>query len=203
MGFPHLIFCPQFYRRKVLWRRTSHQRFSPCTSFELSCSLGIGKKMAVEIVESCMVTPCEATPQQGLWLSNLDLLVARSHTPTVYLYRRHNSRHGPDFFSPGVLKAALSKAMVTFYPLAGRLDAQGGSAGRPEIRCTGEGALFVTARSDATLDDLLGDLVLTDEMRRMLVPSANGAGEIHAGILAMFQVKQPLLISPHFSIYWL
>ncbi|GJN22515.1 hypothetical protein PR202_gb10084 [Eleusine coracana subsp. coracana] len=139
--------------------------------------------MAVEIVESCMVTPCEATPRHGVWLSNLDLLVARSHTPTVYIYRRQNN--SPGFFSPDVLKAALSKALVTFYPLAGRLDARDGGA-RPEIRCTGEGALFVTARSDAALDDL-GGFVPTDELRRMLVPSADGDDEL-AGILAMFQV---------------
>ncbi|GJM87111.1 hypothetical protein PR202_ga03035 [Eleusine coracana subsp. coracana] len=144
--------------------------------------------MAVEIVESCMVTPGEATPQHGVWLSNLDLLVARSHTPTVYVYRRHNNNRrsaaGPAFFSSDVLKAALSKALVTFYPLAGRLDARDGG-GRPEIRCTGEGALFVTARSDAALDDL-GGFVPTDELRRMLVPSADG--DDLAGILAMFQV---------------
>ena len=94
--------------------------------------------MAVEILESCMVTPGEsATPKHGVWLSNLDLLVARSHTPTVYVYR---PSPGPAFFSPDVLKAALSKVLVPFYPLAGRLARDG--AGRPEIHCTGDGALL-------------------------------------------------------------
>ncbi|KAG2662210.1 hypothetical protein PVAP13_1KG534404 [Panicum virgatum] len=92
--------------------------------------------MAVEILESCMVTPGEAaTPKHGVWLSNLDLLVARSHTPTVYVYR---PSPGPAFFSPDVLKAALSKVLVPFYPLAGRLGRDG--AGRPEIHCAGEAA---------------------------------------------------------------
>ncbi|XP_062220574.1 putrescine hydroxycinnamoyltransferase 1-like [Phragmites australis] len=136
--------------------------------------------MAVEILESCMVTPGEATPKHELWLSNLDLLVARGHTPTVYFYR---PSPGSAFISPDVLKAALSKALVPFYPLAGRLAQDG--AGRPEIRCTGDGALFVTARADATLDDL-GGFGPSDELRRMLVPSADGGDR--AGILAMFQV---------------
>lgn len=133
--------------------------------------------MAVEILESCMVTPREATPNHGVWLSNLDLLVARGHTPTVYIYCPSS---GPASFSPDVLKAALSRALVPFYPLAGRLSQD--DAGRPEIHCSGEGVLFVTARADATLD-VLGDLAPSDELRRMLVPSAD-----LSGILAMFQV---------------
>ena len=142
--------------------------------------------MAVEILESCMVTPSEAaTPKHGVWLSNLDLLVARSHTPTVYVYRPSS---GPAFFSPDVLKAALSKVLVPFYPLSGRLGRDG--AGRPEIHCTGDGVLFVTARADATLQDL-GGFVPSDELRRMLVPSVDG-GDDRAGILAMFQVTPPL-----------
>uniref|UniRef100_A0ACD5ZSF7 Uncharacterized protein n=1 Tax=Avena sativa TaxID=4498 RepID=A0ACD5ZSF7_AVESA len=134
--------------------------------------------MAVEILESCLVKPSEATPEHGVWLSNLDLLVARSLTPTVYIYR---PRSDPAFFSPPVLKAALSKALVPFYPLAGRLAQD--DAGRPEIRCSGEGVLFVTARADATLDDL-GDFAPSDELRRTLVPTAGATGTF----LAMFQV---------------
>uniref|UniRef100_A0A0E0L8Q5 Uncharacterized protein n=1 Tax=Oryza punctata TaxID=4537 RepID=A0A0E0L8Q5_ORYPU len=135
--------------------------------------------MAVEIVDSSMVTAGEATPEHSIWLSNLDLLVARSHTPTVYVYRRTGSDAA--FFSPDVLKAALSKALVPFYPLAGRLSQD--STGRPEISCTGEGVLFVTARSDTTVDDL-GDLAPSDELRRMLVPEADDG----VALLAMFQV---------------
>ncbi|EEE65224.1 hypothetical protein OsJ_20373 [Oryza sativa Japonica Group] len=138
--------------------------------------------MAVEIVKSSMVTAGEATPEHRIWLSNLDLLVARSHTPTVYVYRRTGPDSDAAFFSPDVLKAALSKVLVPFYPLAGRLAQD--SAGRPEISCTGEGVLFVTARSGATIDDL-GDLAPSDELRRMLVPAADVAA---ASILAMFQV---------------
>lgn len=155
--------------------------------------------MAVEILESCMVKPSDAatTPTHGVvWLSNLDLLVARSHTPTVYVYRPSPD---PDFFSPDVLKAALSKALVPFYPLAGRLAQDG--AGRPEIHCTGDGALLVTARADATLQDLAGGgFAPSDELRRMLVPSA-ADGEDRAGILAMFQVRTSAvkyyLLRPH------
>ncbi|KAB8101509.1 hypothetical protein EE612_032347 [Oryza sativa] len=57
--------------------------------------------MAVEMVESSMVTAGEATPEHRIWLSNLDLLVARSHTPTVYVYRRTGSDSDAAFFLAG------------------------------------------------------------------------------------------------------
>ena len=133
--------------------------------------------MAVEILESCMVTPGEATPKHRLWLSIFDLVQSRTHTPLVYLYRACS---GSAAFSPDMLKAALSKALVPFYPIAGRLTSD--TSGRLEIDCTGDGVLFVTARADATLDELESPAP-SDELRRMLVPSAD-----HTGALAMFQV---------------
>ncbi|OEL16194.1 Shikimate O-hydroxycinnamoyltransferase [Dichanthelium oligosanthes] len=138
--------------------------------------------MAVEIRESSMVKPAEATPKHRLWLSNLDLLVVRRHVNAVRFYRRGVS-DGPAFFSPDVLKDALSKALVPFYPLAGRLAQD--STDRLEIHCTGDGVLFVTALTDATIDDIAGSN-LSDELQRMLVPSLEDGDR--AGILAMFQV---------------
>ncbi|XP_066357157.1 putrescine hydroxycinnamoyltransferase 1-like [Miscanthus floridulus] len=136
--------------------------------------------MAVEMLESCMVTPGEATPKHRLWLSIFDLVQSRTHTPLVYLYRACS---GSAAFSPDILKAALSKALVPFYPLAGRLGSD--STGRPDIHCTGDGVLFVTARADATLDKL-DNASPSDELRRLLVPSAEGGD--HTGALLMFQV---------------
>ncbi|KAM3279085.1 hypothetical protein ACQJBY_046408 [Aegilops geniculata] len=119
----------------------------------------------VKVVESCMVAPSEQTPRQGLWLSPLDLmLVNRGHTPTVYFYR---SEPG-DFFDVARLKAAMAKALVAFYPLAGRLGV-GGRDGRLVIDCAGQGALFVVARSDLTVDDF-SSFNPSPELRRLFVP---------------------------------
>lgn len=119
----------------------------------------------VEVVESCMVAPCQETPRQGLWLSPLDLMqVNRGHTPTVYFYR---SQPGADFFDVARLKAAMAKALVAFYPLAGRLGMDG--HGRAEIDCTGQGALFLVARSDLTVDDF-SSFLPSPELRRLFVP---------------------------------
>ncbi|VAI38451.1 unnamed protein product [Triticum turgidum subsp. durum] len=120
----------------------------------------------VKVVESCMVAPSEQTPRHGLWLSPLDLvLVNRGHTPTVYFYR---SESGGDFFDVARLKAAMAKALVAFYPLAGRLGV-GGRDGRAVIDCAGQGALFVAARSELAVDDFSG-FKPSPELRRLFVP---------------------------------
>lgn len=116
------------------------------------------------MVESCMVKPSEETPKKCMYLSPLDLMqLNRGHTPTVYFY----PSDGDDFFDVARLKAAVAKALVAFYPLAGRLVMDGD--GRPEIDCSGQGVLFVVARSDLTIDDL-SDFQPSPELRRLFVP---------------------------------
>lgn len=143
------------------------------------------KKMGadIEILEKEIVVPSEETPAEEIWLSNLDLFASRLHTPVVYFYRRRLDDAG--FFSPETLKAALARALVPFYPLAGRLVS--GSDGRSCIRCTAEGALFVVARSELAVDDF-GDFAPSNELRRLLVPSAHGSDEAVTP-LVMFQVS--------------
>ncbi|CAD6269662.1 unnamed protein product [Miscanthus lutarioriparius] len=131
------------------------------------------------------------TPKHRLWLSVFDLVQSRTHTPLIYLYRACS---GSAAFSPDILKAALSKALVPFYPLAGRLGSD--STGRPDIHCTGDGVLFVTARADAALDKL-DNASPSDELRRLLVPSAEGGD--HTGALFMFQVT-PIAVHHSLSV---
>lgn len=144
--------------------------------------------MKVEVVESALVAPSEETPRRGLWLSNLDLAVPKTHTPLVYYYPAP-AQGGEDFFSPERLRAALARALVLFYPLAGRLGVD--AAGRLRIDCNGEGALFVVARADFSGEDLFGDYEPSPEVRRMFVPFApSGEPPCH---MAMFQVTHKYL----------
>ncbi|KAH0458937.1 hypothetical protein IEQ34_011751 [Dendrobium chrysotoxum] len=148
----------------------------------IKSKLEMGGYPPIEILEKGLVIPSEETPAEEIWLSNLDLLVARAHTPTVYFYRRPLDDAG--FFSPEGLKAALARTLVPFYPLAGRLVS--GADGRLCIRCTAEGALFVVARSEASVDDF-GDFAPSDEIRQLLVPFVDSADEVDPP-LVMFQL---------------
>nr|WKA69989.1 putative acyltransferase 10 [Crocosmia x crocosmiiflora] len=124
----------------------------------------------VGITETSVVVPVEETPKHRIWISNLDLNVIRSHVATIYVYKATDD--DDNFLSVEAVKAALAKALVPFYPLAGRLSAD--RDGRPEIDCTGEGVQFVVARSDCSLDEF-GDFRPSPEMRQKLVPSAESA----------------------------
>ncbi|TVU09561.1 hypothetical protein EJB05_43044 [Eragrostis curvula] len=131
--------------------------------------------MAVEVVTSELVAPSEPTPRRPLWLSNLDLAARNGYTPTVYFFRRpDDDRQAPagEFFSADVLRDALARALVPFYPFAGRLGE--GSDGRAEIDCNAEGALFVVARSAAALDEYEG-FAPSSAMCDMFVPKYGSA----------------------------
>lgn len=57
--------------------------------------------------------------------------------------------------SSDVLKHSLSKVLVEYYPLAGRLRTSVQDDRKLEVDCNGEGALFVEASMDATADEFL------------------------------------------------
>ncbi|CAI9754679.1 unnamed protein product [Fraxinus pennsylvanica] len=93
---------------------------------------------------------------KGLYfLSNLDQNIAVI-VRTIYCFK---SEEKDNEDAVQVIKDALSKVLVHYYPLAGRL------AISPEMKlivdCTGEGAVFVEAETDCKLEDL-GDITKPD-----------------------------------------
>ncbi|KAM3268931.1 shikimate O-hydroxycinnamoyltransferase isoform X1 [Capsicum chacoense] len=136
--------------------------------------------MKIEVRESTMVQPATETPQIRLWNSNVDLVVPNFHTPSVYFYRPNGSAN---FFDGKVLKDALSRALVPFYPMGGRLCRD--EDGRIEIDCKGQGVLFVEAESDGVVDDF-GDFAPTLELRR-LIPAVDYSQGIESYALLVLQ----------------
>nr|AJW87634.1 rosmarinic acid synthase [Prunella vulgaris] len=138
--------------------------------------------MKIEVKESTMVKPAAETPTGGLWISNLDLLSpANYHTLSVHFYRHDGS---DNFFEAAPLKEALSRALVEFYPYAGRLKLNGK---RLEIDCNGEGLLLVEAESDGTLEEL-GDFAPRPDLN--LIPKVDYSKGISSYPLMLFQITR-------------
>lgn len=136
--------------------------------------------MKMKVVESTMVKPISATPSTTMWISNLDLIIPPNyHVPILYFYRDANN-----LFHVTELKAALSRALVAFYPIAGRLKTENN---RIEIDCNGEGALFVEAEADGYLDDFGHDF--TPRADVTLFPAVDYSKGISAYPISLVQVR--------------
>ncbi|CAL5375510.1 unnamed protein product [Camellia sinensis] len=151
------------------------------SQFSTAPAVGSRKKMKIEVRESTMVRPAEETPAVRLWNSNVDLVVPSFHTPSVYFYRPNGSIN---FFDAQTMKLGLSRALVPFYPMAGRLGRD--EDGRIEIDCNAEGVLFVEAVTEACVDDF-GDFAPTLELRQ-LIPTVDYSGGISSYPLLVLQV---------------
>lgn len=98
--------------------------------------------LAVSKFGEGMVVPCEATPSGMLSLSVIDALPAmRAKVRSLQVFR-----HGPN--AAAVIRDALSKALVHYYPLAGRIV----ESPVLQLSCTGEGVWFVEASAQCNLE---------------------------------------------------
>lgn len=110
------------------------------------------RKMKIILKRSCTVKPAGPTFQGCLPLSLWDQIGYVTHTPGLYFFRPEQQwLKSPDSIF-GCLETSLSKVLVHFYPLAGRLRSLGG--GRLEVDCNAVGVELFEVESDATLADL-------------------------------------------------
>ncbi|GMJ09431.1 hydroxycinnamoyl- CoA:omega-hydroxyacid O-hydroxycinnamoyltransferase [Hibiscus trionum] len=105
--------------------------------------------------EPTLVCPAEETAKGLYFLSNLDQNLAVI-VRTIYCFK--SDKKGSDNAAE-VIKDALSKVLVHYYPLAGRLTIS--SEGKLIVDCTGEGVLFVEAEADCKMEDI-GDITKPD-----------------------------------------
>lgn len=93
-----------------------------------------------------LVKPTNKTPFTTLDLSVIDRLpVLRCNARTLHVFK-----HGPE--ATRIIREALSKALVPYYPLAGKLIES--KHGFLQIECSGDGAWYVEASSDCTLESV-------------------------------------------------
>lgn len=137
--------------------------------------------MKVSVKESCIVRPAQDTPKHSIWISNLDLLQARLHVGLIHCYELDGSSN---FFDTELLKETLSRTLVPFYPVAGRLRRD--HNGRPEIYCNADGVLFVVAETDSVMGGFAG--VTRNPEFRHCVPTVDYSTDISSYPLLLVQV---------------
>ncbi|KAG5138354.1 hypothetical protein JHK82_023085 [Glycine max] len=116
------------------------------------------------IKASHTVVPNQPTPKGRLWLSNSDNSTRKAHSPVIYIYKaKHNIEYNIER-----MKESLSKTLVYFYPVAGRLSLS--ESGRMEVDCNAKGVTLIEAETAKTLADF-GDFSPSDSIKEELVPA--------------------------------
>jgi len=98
-----------------------------------------------------LIKPAKPTPHEFKLLSDIDDQEGhRFHVPIIQFYRHNPSMHGKDPVK--VIREAIAKTLVFYYPFAGRL--REGHNRKLMVESTGEGILFIEADADVTLEQL-------------------------------------------------
>ncbi|KAF5749259.1 benzyl alcohol O-benzoyltransferase-like [Tripterygium wilfordii] len=97
-----------------------------------------------------LISPAKPVPRELKLLSDIDDQEGlRFHIPVIQFYRYNPSMKGKD--PAKIVKEALAKALVFYYPLAGRL--REGPARKLMVDCNGEGILFVEGDADVSIEE--------------------------------------------------
>ncbi|XP_020537035.1 omega-hydroxypalmitate O-feruloyl transferase isoform X2 [Jatropha curcas] len=107
-------------------------------------------KLIVKQGDPILVTPEEETEKGLYFLSNLDQNIA-AIVRTVYCFKSNEEGNAN---SAEVIRNALEKVLVHYYPLAGRLTIS--SEGKLIVNCNGEGAVFVEAEANCEMEKIGG-----------------------------------------------
>ncbi|XP_020600032.1 omega-hydroxypalmitate O-feruloyl transferase-like [Phalaenopsis equestris] len=112
-------------------------------------------ELKVKQGEPTLVPPAEETEKGFYILSNLDQNIAVI-VQTIYCFK---SEEQGNERAAEVIKDALAKVLVHYYPLAGRLTIS--EQGKLVVDCTGDGAVYVEAEADCDMADI-GDIAKPD-----------------------------------------
>ncbi|KAL0456442.1 UNVERIFIED_CONTAM: Spermidine hydroxycinnamoyl transferase [Sesamum latifolium] len=163
--------------------------------------------MKIKLNSNCLVKPGEPKWNGSLPLSELDQIGSIGYVNFILLYRPPQEWLTPPEAIAENLKSSLSKLLISFHPLAGRLTRIPG--GRLQIQCNGIGVPLTDAESEATLDEL------KEFEQRQLVPSIDleqlplvavqltrfNCGGVCVGV-AMSHAAMDGLSSSHFYSEW-
>lgn len=135
--------------------------------------------------EPVLVAPAKPTPHEFKRLSDIDDQEGlRFQIPVIQFYRHVPSMAGRD--PARVIREALAKALVYYYPFAGRLREV--ACRKLVVDCTGEGVLFIEADADVRLEHFGDALFPPFPCLEELLYDVEGSGEVLNSPLLLIQV---------------
>lgn len=142
-----------------------------------------------------LVAPAKSTPHEYKPLSDIDDQEGlRFQIPVIQFYRKDGAMEGRDPVK--VIREAVAKTLVWYYPFAGRLRELG--AGRKlMVDCTGEGVLFIEADADVTLDRFGDALQPPFPCLDQLLYDVPGSGGVLDCPLLLIQVYTYVPVPPY------
>ncbi|KAF5726414.1 hypothetical protein HS088_TW22G00092 [Tripterygium wilfordii] len=144
--------------------------------------------MAVKLKSSYVVKPAEPTRAHRLPLSVWDQVGTITHVPTIYFYQKPSQQWLTNSDTIiNTLKESLSRVLVPFYPLAGRLYWIG--RGRLELECNDAGVVLIEAESSSKLSDF-DDFSPTHPEYQYLIPNVDYSLPIHKLPLVLVQLTK-------------
>ncbi|KAI7744850.1 hypothetical protein M8C21_023751 [Ambrosia artemisiifolia] len=136
-----------------------------------------------------LIAPATPTPRELKPLSDIDDQAGLQHLiPTIHFHRRNPNMGNKDPAS--VIRDALAKVLVFYYPLAGRIKE--GHGKKLMVDCTGEGVLFIEAEADVTLEEFGKTLHPPFPCTEKFLCDVPGSGGIIGSPLVQIQVTRLL-----------
>lgn len=133
------------------------------------------------------MAPAKPTPHEFKPLSDIDDQEGlRFQIPVIQFYKKVPSMHGRD--PAKVIKDAVARALVFYYPFAGRLREEAGR--KLVVECTGEGIVFIEAHADVTLEQFGDALQPPFPGLEELIYDAPGSGGVLNSPLLLIQVTR-------------
>ncbi|GJV62649.1 benzyl alcohol O-benzoyltransferase-like protein [Tanacetum coccineum] len=139
------------------------------------------QRLAIELIAQAKPTPRELKPlsdiedKKSLWFQ----------VPIIHFYLGDPEMRNKNPAS--VIREALAKVLVFYYPFAGRLKE--GPSGKLMVNCSGDGVLFIEAEADVTLKQFGDALYPPFPCMEELLYDVPGSSGILDSPLLLIQVK--------------
>ncbi|KAK9144088.1 hypothetical protein Sjap_003991 [Stephania japonica] len=133
------------------------------------------------------VVPAEPTPHEFKQLSDIDDQEGlRFQIPVIQFYRKDDSMRALD--PVRVIREAVARALVFYYPFAGRL--REGPGRKLTVECTGEGVVFIEGDADVELKQFGDALQPPFPCLDQLLFDVPGQSDVLNGPLLLIQVRR-------------